>query len=326
MLPNLSRLQTQMLAPGPSADGARVKLVVTESEYTQISPRLSSYKFRVHLATVSLAEIAVAEYCYSLLNSEREDDASTSKRQKLEEEPSPGYYDSDMKRLRRIVLLAHLVGKEVGDLINDLERQKLLKDSDGSRRSFNAWHRLTTITDVLRRKQSEERTAACRVFLADYLSTRNLPTDASPVGKLGLEMADSRFLRYEEYLNRCDKGFFHSSDFTKTLRVHGVGTAPSACVGVVMLDDELKQYVWSGFPTDEIKSEWQWRMEGVVACPFYLNSYGGGVGSTLLGHIKQRVDAAPDVSRVAVAVAHSAPPAWKAKLRDALFINCSECG
>lgn len=325
MLPSLANLSigAPIANPGPSANDARVKLVVTESEYTQIPPRFSAYH-RVHFATVSLAEIAVAEYCYSIFNSEPKDGASTSKRQKLEEEPFPGYNDSDMKRLHRIVLQVYSVGKEVRNLVNDLEQRKLL--TDGNRQSFNAWGILTTTTDALRRKQSEERTTAARVFLAEYLSTRNLPTDASPVGELGLEMADSRFLRYEEYLNRCYSGFFHTSDFTKTLRVHGVGTAPSACVGVVMLDDELKQYDWSGFPTDDIKSERQWRMEGVVACPFYLNCYGGGVGSTLLGHIKQRVDAAPDVSKVAVAVSHSAPPAWKAKLRDALFINCTNCG
>lgn len=73
MFPSLANLSNG----GPSTNDMRVKLVVTESGYTQTPPRFSAHS-RVHFATVSLAEMAVAEYCYSTLNSEPKDDASTT--------------------------------------------------------------------------------------------------------------------------------------------------------------------------------------------------------------------------------------------------------
>ena len=307
MLPNLSCMHISGVVDNPTTDGTgpppghaeRAQLAVTES------PFMPGCGF-IHLATVSVAEMAVAEYCCHVLKTLPH---LSAKRQKVDDgESSQG----PPREIQTTINSICSIGNEIHD------RPVPYGMSEDAAQSLDAWKKISVMADMLRRPWSDDNHTTCNEFLKAYLKARGLPTD-TPFDDLN---SSSRHNRYGEYLTRCSFGFYHSREFTKTLRVHAEGAPSSACVGVIMLNDVPRKYNWSSLLGRE-REELQWRIEGVVACPFYLQHQKGGIGRAILHHLEHRLTTASGVNKIVVGVAHDAPSKWKEKLRKTPFINCA---
>jgi hypothetical protein len=346
MLPNLSQLDIGVRG----AEEARIELQVTESSAFQFRYSCAQHTTVFHVATVSLAETFVAEYCYHILLSvlPGEEDRKRRKvgtgeedhkRRRVETGEGEGSSsDDDGPRDPRLILKSLMdLLLTIGTQMQQCRRRTPLpsdkktgvssdEETAVHERAFVAWQGVLEFATAARSARfthaSEEFVATCRKYLSAYLALRGLPDESHY--RVGWIRFEHRVNLYDEYFSGSN-AYYENDAFRKTLRVHAIGADQAACVGIVMLDDLPRVYRWSAFYDPSACEEPQWRMQGIVACPFFLHHNGGGVGSAVLRHVERRLREAEGVSKVAVSVLRNASSEWKAKLHNATFVNCSGC-
>lgn len=298
-------------APTPGGSGGTEPyrappLSVTEWDQIEFG-KCAAVKY--HHATVSVAEMAIAEYCFFLLK------AHADQVDKWHGDPP----------LEELDLIALFVQEKAEKFWNMGAEYQARVGPSPAQENFEAWRRLERLVDRLQSHDgpNNESAAEAREFLTGYLQRRGLPPGTSPA-----KMTQSRLHRYEEYFT-TSFAYVNSSAFTKTvcakIEATEASNGASGVVGVVMLSDEARVYNWSLFQDSEAGRKPQWRMEGIIACPFYTAARQGGVGRALVDHIGERIRADPSADTVAVSVASNAPDFWKEKLSRTEFINCSGC-
>ena len=268
-----------------------------------------------HYAVVSVAEMAVAECCFFLL------EGLDVKKPGMAESWKDLLADvsETMEGFSAAVPAPNLLSacRELGPLVR-------------------------TLLSSIEESPSAENAARAREFLTSYLQRRGLPTDTRPIGiqttadsRISMTSRITRMRNYGEYFSGRHP-YAYSREFTKTVcastaLIEASGSF-STVVGAVMLNDEAKVYsnFWM-FQYEEAGQKPQWRMEGIIACPFYTTARqgqgrsGSGVGSALINEIGARIKDEKTVTTVAVSVAISAPDFWKEKLLATEFINCAGC-
>ena len=295
MLPLLALPET--IAPTPSTPTLDIPFGVVESTAVEVDG--GSF----HNATVSVAEIAIAEFCFfvkSGLNSNYED------------------WDDDPV-LNEFANVAGMI-KEVATIF--VTQQQSSTTAANTDSDLQRWARLNTLLETILSSYGPDQKNApvAKAFLDSYLEERDLPVDTSPIDGSSKSGWIGRVQIYQEYFIR--RPYATSGSFTKTCRVkNGV----YGVVGVVMLNDQAVVYKWSEFLGTDAYSEKQWLMQGIVACPFYRSSGGKGVASALLAHVGERLRRDAEADHVAVNVASYAPDFWKEKLAATDFVNCSGC-
>lgn len=295
MLPLLALPES--IAPAPPTPTPDTPLSVVESTAVEVDG--DSF----HNATVSVAEIAIAEFCFFVkfgLDSNFED------------------WDDDPV-LNEFVKVAEMIKQAAVRFVN---KQRSSTTAVDAHSDLQRWARLKTLLETILSSYgpNQENAPTATAFLDSYLEERGLPVDTSPVNRSNTNGWIGRAEIYQEYFIRSP--YSTSDTFTKTCRVNN---GASGVVGVVMLNDRPAVYKWSGFLGTEAYSEKQWLMQGIVACPFYTAAGGKGVASALLAHVGERLRRDPEVSHVAVNVASYAPDFWKEKLASTDFVNCSGC-
>lgn len=304
-----------------AAGGSSKSLATLHVTAFEAFPRKSITR---HYAVVSVAEMAVAEYCFFLLEG------------------------LDVKKPGMAELW--------NDLLEDVDETMDILSAAGQGGELplfpapsllSAFHELKPLVSTLlsssKESLSAENAARAREFLTSYLQRRGIPTDTRPIGIQTI--ADSRISmtsitrirNYGEYFSGRTP-YAYSREFTKTVcastaLIEASGSF-STVVGAVMLNDEPKVYskFWM-FQDEEAGEKPQWRMEGIIACPFYTTAQqgtygrgrGSGVGSALINEIGARIKDQKKVTTVAVSVAKSAPDFWREKLLATEFINCAGC-
>jgi len=163
---------------------------------------------------------------------------------------------------------------------------------------------------IERRVYNSEMNTECVDFLSRYLEEREIPPNTAPA-----MIRQSSDYVYEEYFDQQKIGILDGS-FNKMIRVLSVPNRPYACVGVIMLNDVPKTYGDSELP--------EWKMQGVLSCPFY-RTHRGGASSAILSHLKARVANQSLVKTILVEILRSAPDFWKYRLQNTDFINCVGC-
>jgi len=257
-----------------------------------------------HNATVSVAEIAIAEFCFfvkSGFESNFED-------------------WGDDPVLNEFVKVAGMIEQVAVRFVR--QQRSMTAALERSRSDLQRWARLKTLLETILRSYgpNEQNAQMASAFLDSFLEERFLPYDTSPIGSSNASGWSGRVEIYQEYFIRSS--YATSGRFTKTCRVKN---GASGVVGVVMLNDRPAVYKWSGFSGTEAYTEKQWFMQGILACPFYTAVGGKGAASALLAHVGGRLRSDPEVSHVAVNVASYAPDFWKEKLASTNFVNCSGC-
>ena len=277
-----------------------------------------------HYAVVSVAEMAVAECCFFLLE------------------------DLHVKKPE--------MAESWKDLLEDVSETMEEFSAAGGRyealQQFTAPNLLSacreleplarTLLSSIEESLSAENAARAQEFLTSYLQRRGLPPDTRPIGiqttadsRKSMTSRITRMMNYGEYFSGR-RPYAYSREFTKTVcastaLIEASGSF-STVVGAVMLNDEAKVYSqFFMFQDEEAGKKPQWRMQGIIACPFYTTAQqgqgrrGSGAGSALINEIGARIKEQNTVTTVAVAVATSAPDFWKEKLLATEFINCGGC-
>lgn len=298
--PALPALHLPLSGAGPSNDGAaapRAALAVAEFSSVNFG------RFTCHFAAVCVAEMAVAEYCHSIVGAlavgveEWDQDRSLNELDLLALE-----IQQTAARFGRIAaqIAARYGGGDVAD--DFLRRWKAIE---------------TTILRIQEHDGPNATSAAtARGFLKKYLRDRGLPEDTQP--------ETSRLAIYNEYFDRPENYATSSSYAKLVLAFPAAGAVAGAAVGAVMLDDKPIVRQWWKM-TSKGDSLPRWQMQGVVGCPFYAATKRGGVGGSLLSHIESRVMSDPNVESIVVAVHTNAPDFWKQRLARSPVVVCSGC-
>tara|TARA_B110000971_G_scaffold195635_1_gene210187 strand:+ start:1158 stop:2114 length:957 start_codon:yes stop_codon:yes gene_type:complete len=285
MLPNLSMLTEESDDVPAAAKRTRPLLTVTETT-------------EVLASSISILEMLLAEFSHGLLTlwvyspsalrADWDDDADAS--------------DEHTVLRVRVEQLSH---KALYALAL-FERERLLLHAN------ERWTRVSTFLEMIKLDifNSDAMRSKCMAFLKQYLEEREIPVDTPPASMWSTDLV------YGEYFSVRNQQHL-SGHYNKMLRVLSVHNRPDACVGVIMLKDDLpKQYGNSELP--------QWTMIGVLTCPFY-RTYQGGAATAILEHLKKRINSQTVVETIYVDILDSAPDFWKHLLNNTGFIDCPSC-
>jgi hypothetical protein len=175
--------------------------------------------------------------------------------------------------------------RAAGEYTNDKHSWRL----HGSDADMLRWERIRKLPNIWSAFDSDENRLAYTKFLEIYLRERGLelPTKKSDF--------DVNFRVLDEYVNHTSLLYVRAQfKMTSTLRVYRHGSP--GCIGIVMMNTDYckrrtelaheKYELSGGLP---VNTQCVWYMQGITSCPFFRDSGGVGVGSTLLSYVQRRV-------------------------------------